>query len=125
MRPNLMRDTVTFRKTADEKRTWTDVLSCRAYINGVHGAEFYMANAGFEAALTVTISCRYQAALMGIDPTKCRAVDQRGYIYELISPADDKQGRHTEVIFRARRVFEDEEEPGGTQSDTDEAENPV
>jgi head-tail adaptor len=109
MRPESLRDTVTFRKTSDERRTWTDVISVRAYINGVSGNEFYMANAGSEAALVVTITCRYQPALMTIDPTKFRAVDQRGWIYELISPADDKQSRHREAIFRARRIYSDEE----------------
>lgn len=108
MRPELMRDTVTFQKSVDDGRTYSDVLSCRAYINGVKGDEFFIANAGFAGGLTVTISCRYQAALMEINPTNTRAVDGKGNVYELISPADDRQGRHVEVIFRARRVILDD-----------------
>ena len=106
MNTGAMRDRVTFRKTTDGGRTYSsELLSCRAYINGVNGNEFFIANAGYEGALAVTISCRYQAALMDINPTVCRAYDQRGYEYELISPADDRQGKHKEVIFRARRYF--------------------
>jgi len=107
MRPELMRDTITFQRAVDDGRNYTDVLTCRAYINGVSGDEFFMANAGFAGGLTVTINCRYQAGLMVINPTNTRAVDGKGNVYELISPADDKQGRHIEVIFRARRVMFD------------------
>ena len=109
MKPDLMRDTVTFQKTDDEGKTWSNVLSCRAYINGVKGDEFFIANAGFAGQLVVTVSCRYQSALMGINPTVCRITDQRGYIYELLSPADDRQGLHRECIFRAARLFMDGE----------------
>ena len=107
MRVGAMRDTVTFRKTEDEGITWSDVLTCRACINGVNGSEFFIANAGSVGALTVTISCRYQPLLMKINPTVCCAVDQREQEYELLSPADDKAGEHKEIIFRARRIFRD------------------
>jgi hypothetical protein len=105
---NILRNTVTFQKTVDDGETYTDILTARAYINGVSGSEFFIANAGYEAALVVTITCRYQLALMAINPTDTRCVDEHGYIYDLISPADDKQGLHDEVIFRARRRMPDE-----------------
>ncbi len=97
-----MRDTVTFQGTEDRK-TYTDILSCRAYINGVSGSEWFIANAGYDAGLTVTITARYQPALMAINPNKTRVIDQNGNRYDLLSPADDKQGKHKEIIFRARR----------------------
>lgn len=103
MRVGAMRDTVTFKYASDDGQTWTDLFSCRAYINGVSGNEYFVANAGFEGSLVVTVSCRYQPALMEINPTVCEIEDQRGYRYELLSPADDKQAQHKEVIFRARR----------------------
>lgn len=109
MKPELMRSTVTFQKTSDDGRTWTDVLTCRAYINGVSGNEFFIANAGYAGQLVVTVSCRYQAALMGINPTVCRIKDGSGCIYDLLSPADDKQSLHRECIFRASRLFTDGE----------------
>ena len=112
MKPELMRNRVTFQRTDDDRKSYTDVLSCRAYINGVSGDEFFIANGGDVGALTVTISCRYQSALMAIDPTVCRAADEKGNVYELLSPADDKMGKHTEIIFRARRfMFDVQERP--------------
>ena len=39
-----MRDTVTFKWSDDDGATWSDVLTCRAYINGVNGSEFFIAN---------------------------------------------------------------------------------
>lgn len=107
MNANILRNKVTFRTSADEGETYTDLLTVRAYINGVSGNEFFIANAGFESALAVTITCRYQTTLMGINPTNAQCVDEHGNIYELISPADDKNGRHEEVIFRARRIIPD------------------
>lgn len=106
MKQGLLRDKVTFQTTYDDRRTWTDLFSCRAYINGVSGNEFFIANAGYDAALVVTVTCRYQPPLMGINPTVCRLVDGKGYVYELLSPGDDKQSMHREVIFRARRLME-------------------
>lgn len=105
MKTGTLRDTVTFCRTADEGRTYTDILTCRAYINGVSGSEFFIANAGYVGSLVVTVTCRYQPALMQINPTVCILRDQRGQTYELLSPADDKQGMHREVIFRARRLY--------------------
>lgn len=105
MKASAMRDTVTFMYTADEGITYTDYLSCRAYINGVSGNEFFIANAGAVGSLAVTVTCRYQPGLMLINPTVCMMRDQNGYEYELLSPADDKQGMHKEVIFRARRLL--------------------
>lgn len=97
-----MRDTVTFQRT-DNKKNYSDVYTCRAYINGVSGSEWFIANAGFDAGLTVTITVRYCAEVMSINPNVCRAVDGYGNVYELLSPGDDKQAQHREVIFRARR----------------------
>lgn len=107
MNVDAMRDTVTFQKTEDEGITWSDVLTCRAYINGVSGNEFFIANAGAVGSLVVTITCRYQLMLLKINPTVCRVIDQNAQEYELLSPADDKAGTHKEVIFRARRVYRD------------------
>lgn len=102
-----MRDTVTFKWSDDDGATWSDVLTCRAYINGVNGSEFFIANAGYVGSLVVNVTCRYQPALMGINPTVCRMWDQNGQEYELLSPADDKEAKHQEVIFRARRLYRD------------------
>ncbi len=105
MKVGSLRDTVTFMLTADEGITYTDFLTCRAYINGVSGNEFFIANAGAVGSLAVNVTCRYQPALMRINPTVCMMRDQNGYEYELLSPADDKQGLHKECIFRARRLY--------------------
>lgn len=102
-----LRDTVTFCYTDDEGITYKDHISCRAYINGVSGNEFFIANAGSVGSLVVTVTCRYQPALMAINPTVYKLRDQNGLEYELLSPADDKMGRHREVIFRARRIMRD------------------
>lgn len=107
MKQGLLRQKVTFRKTDDDWETYEDILTCRAYINGVSGNEFFIANAGYAGALTVTVTCRYQEALMRINPTVCRLVDGQGFVYELLSPGDDKQSQHREVIFRARRILTD------------------
>ena len=87
---------------------WEDQLTCRGYINGLSGNEFFIANAGYEAALTVTIQCRYQPALMCITPMQYRAVSG-GVVYELISPADDVGSRHSEIKFRAKRIYTEED----------------
>ena len=87
---------------------WEDYLPCRGYINGLSGNEFFIANAGYEAALTVTIQCRYQPALMRITPMQYRAVSG-GVVYELISPADDVGSRHSEIKFRAKRIYTEED----------------
>lgn len=87
---------------------WEDRLTCRGYINGLSGNEFFIANAGYEAALTVTIQCRYQPALMHITPMQYRAVSG-GVVYELISPADDVGSRHSEIKFRAKRIYTEED----------------
>ena len=87
---------------------WEDHLTCRGYINCLSGNEFFIANAGYEAALTVTIQCRYQPALMHITPMQYRAVSG-GVVYELISPADDVGSRHSEIKFRAKRIYTEED----------------
>lgn len=105
MKVGALRDTVTFSYTADEGVSYTDFLTCRAYINGVNGSEFFIANAGAVGSLVVNVTCRYQPGLMKINPTVCIMRDRNGNRYELLSPGDDKQGMHREVIFRARRLY--------------------
>lgn len=98
---------IIFQRSADGS-VWEDFLTCRGYINGLSGNEFFIANAGYEAALTVTIQCRYQPALMRITPMQYRAVSG-GVVYELISPADDVGSRHSEIKFRAKRIYTEED----------------
>ena len=96
-----------FQRSDDDGESWKDFYDCRAYINGVNGSEFFVANAGFDASLAVNISCRWHPRLMQVIPTTYRAVAD-GVIYDLLSPADDKENAHKEVIFRARRIFSDD-----------------
>lgn len=98
-----MNQRVTFQKI-NEADEWKDFISCYAYINGVNASDFFIANTGGEAALTVTVSCRYQPDLMKITPMQYRIASD-GIIYELMSPGDDIMFRHEEVIFRAKRIY--------------------
>lgn len=107
MNTDRMNARITFQKSSDGIE-WKDVLSCYAYINGVNGNGFFIANAGYEAALTVTVSCRYQPALMKITPMQYRIICG-GVKYELLSPADDVRFEHREVIFRAKRIYTEED----------------
>lgn len=95
---------ITFQRTTDGQ-TWEDVMSTYAYINGVSNNEFFIANAGYDAQLTVTVTCRYNPKLLHILPTDHRIVDNKGVVYELISPADDIMMQHKEIRFRARRIY--------------------
>lgn len=104
MRSGAYNSIATFQVTND-KVTWNDCYSCRAYINGASGRDFFIANAGFDCSLAVEISCRYDKALMSVIPTTHRVVDHEGNIYELISPADDIKAEHKEIKFRAKKVF--------------------
>ncbi len=97
----MLKETVTFQRYDGSE--WADFLTCHAYINGVSGNEFFIANAGDTAALTVTITVRYQPDVMRITPMEYRAVC--GAVYELISPADDIGFMHREVKFRAKRIY--------------------
>lgn len=101
MARHVMRNIVTFQKT-DDNVNYFDYYRCHAYINGLSGQEFFIANAGFDNNLTVEIECRYCPELMIIS-TLFRIVDESGNIYEIISPADDIQLRHKIIKFRARR----------------------
>lgn len=103
MKKHVMRNIITFQSTEDNV-TYTDILTCHAYINGLYGSEFFLANAGFDSGLTVEIECRYCPELMIISTTH-RAVDGAGNIYEILSPADDIQNMHKTIKFRARRVM--------------------
>lgn len=101
-----MKQLITFQYSEDGIN-WQDKFQRHAYINGLSGTEFFIANAGYDASLTVTISCRYDRMLMQVIPTNYRAVSADGTIYELISPADDLQYKHREIKFRAKRVYSD------------------
>ncbi len=81
MRAGMLKDTVTFQKY--DGAEWTDHLTCHAYINGVSGNEFFIANAGDTAALTVTVTVRYTPDIMRITPMEYRAVCG-GIVYELM-----------------------------------------
>ena len=102
MKKHVPRNIITFQKT-DDDINYTDVYTCHAYINGLFGNEFFLANAGHDSTLTVEIECRYCPELMIISTTH-RAVDGEGNIYEIISPADDIQLKHQTIKFRARKV---------------------
>lgn len=103
MKKHVMRNIITFQSTEDNVN-YTDVYTCHAYINGLYGNEFFLANAGFDSALTVEIECRYCPELMIISTTH-RAVDDEGNIYEILSPADDIQHAHKTIKFRCRKVM--------------------
>ena len=107
MNINRMNDLLTFQRM-DDSGEWKDYINVFGYINGVNGNEFFMANAGYETSLTVNISCRYQLALMRVTPMQYRIVS-RGIVYELISPGDDVRFRHEEIIFRAKRIYREED----------------
>lgn len=102
-----LKETITF-QFSDDQITWTDYLTTHAYINGVSGKEYYLANAGDEGVLTVNVECRYQSKLMKITPMQYRIV-HNGNVYNLLSPADDVQMRHKTVKFRARREYYQED----------------
>lgn len=99
-----MKNYITFQRTENGSE-WEDIHSTYAYINGLSGTEFFIANAGGDAALTVTVTCRYNPKLLSILPTDCRIKDEKGIVYELISPADDVRMEHKEIRFRARRIY--------------------
>ena len=102
VKKHVPRNIITFQRTEDNVN-YTDVYTCHAYINGLYGNEFFLANAGNDSALTVEIECRYCPELMIISTTH-RAVDGEGNIYEIISPADDIQLAHKTIKFRCRKV---------------------
>ena len=106
MTRHVMRNIVTFQKTEDNIN-YVDYYRCHAYINGLSGNEFFIANAGYESNLAVDIECRYCPELMIIS-TMYRVVDENGNVYEIISPADDIQLRHKIIKFRARRYLSHE-----------------
>ena len=103
MKKHIYRNVITFQKTEDNIN-YTDIFTCHAYINGLYGNEFFIANAGNDSALTMEIECRYTPELMIIS-TIHRAVDGAGNIYEILSPADDIQLQHKIIKFRVRRIL--------------------
>lgn len=100
------RKLITFQKTNDNI-TYTDIFTCHAYINGLSGDEFFIANAGYEASLMVEIITRYCTELKGVIPMTYRIAAETGEIYELVSPADDIGGKHKQLKFRAKRIYTD------------------
>lgn len=120
-----LKEKITFQRTEGQDK-WEDYLTVHAYINGVSGTDYFLANAGGEASLTVTVDCRYQSALMRVVPMMYR-IKQGDIVYRLESPGDDIQMRHEIVRFRAKRVYteedgldpedEDEDEDGATDDD--------
>ena len=106
MNKHIMRNIVTFQKT-ENNVDYVDYFTCHAYINGLSGQEFFIANAGFDNTLTVNIECRYCPELMIISTT-FRIVDENGNIYEILSPADDIQLQHKTIKFRAKRYLQHE-----------------
>ena len=103
MKNKPMRQYITFQRTKDNL-TWEDYYSCHAYINGLSGQEFFIANAGYDSSLAVNIECRYCPQLMAVIPSTFRIMDSSGTEYELISPADDIMMEHKTVKFRGKRV---------------------
>lgn len=104
MRSGFMQSYVTFQRT-DNGMTWTDYYSCHAYINGMSGNEFFIANAGYDTTLAVDIMCRYCPELMAVIPTTFRCVDEKGVIYELTAPADNIQSKNRDIKFRGKRLY--------------------
>lgn len=103
MKNRSMRQYITFQQTNDGM-TWEDYYSCHAYINGLSGQEFFIANAGYDSSLAVNIECRYCPLLMAVIPSTFRIIDHSGAVYELISPADDIKLEHKTIKFRGKRV---------------------
>lgn len=101
--PGKYRAKITFQRNTEGDK-WDDYITVSGYINGVSGNEFFIANAGYEAGLAVSIECRYQPLIMKINPMEFRAVSE-GIVYELISPPDDLEMRHRFIKFRGRRVY--------------------
>lgn len=107
MNINRMNSRIIFQKISPDNE-WNDYISCYGYINGVSAGEFFVANTGGEAALTVTVSCRFQPALMRVTPMQYRAVSG-GVVYELMSPGDDVRFKHEEIVFRAKRIYSEDD----------------
>lgn len=86
--PGLMREKIVIQKLASEADTrgnpvedWDDYYTCRAYANGLFGAEYYAARqAGLEQ--TVKLTVRYTAKLVGINFADYR-LTFRGQIYSI------------------------------------------
>ena len=98
-----MKEIITFERT-DGNDEWEPFLTTHAYINGVSGNEFFIANAGNEGSLTVTVTCRFQLKLMRVTPMQYR-IKHGDIYYEIISPGDDVQLKHRHIKFRARRIY--------------------
>lgn len=109
MKKHSMRQYITFLKTADNVG-WQEYFSCHAYINGLSGTEFFLANAadaGYDSSLTVEIECRYCPELMKVIPSTYKIIDEHGTEYDIISPADDIQLMHKTIKFRGKRITND------------------
>lgn len=102
-----MKETITFERT-DGNDEWEPFLTTHAYINAVSGNEFFIANAGNEGSLVVTVTCRFQLKLMRVTPMQYR-IRHGDIFYELISPGDDVKLKHRFVKFRARRIYTEQD----------------
>lgn len=113
-----LKEVVTFqRRGNDEGDSWVDYITTRAYINGVSGKEFFIANEGHEGAMTYTVLCRYRPELMNVTPMQYR-IKHGSLYYDIISPGDDIQMKHEQVKFRVRRDYT-EEDSGYAGDDTE------
>ena len=133
MRISNLKEIVTFQRT-DDGENYTDYYTCHAYMNGMStseffqtksGGEFYMDYAGTEGQLITTITCRYQRALVNINPMQYRlkhTVNGVDTYYQLLTPADDVQLKHERIKFRARRIYNLEDE-NANSTETDEETN--
>ena len=98
-----LKEKITFERT-EGGDVWETYITVHAYINGISGTDYFLANAGGEASLVVTVDCRYHKSLLCIVPMLYR-IRQGDIIYDLESPADDIQMQHEMIRFRARRRY--------------------
>lgn len=123
------KEIITFMRSDDGGETYTDYYTCHAYLNGMttseffqtkSGGEFYMDYAGTEGQVITTIVCRYQKAIANINPMQYRikhVVGNDTMYYDLLTPPDDVQLKHERIKFRARRIWDLEEETSEDNND--------
>ena len=125
-----LKEIITFQRTEDGGETYKDYYTCHAYMNGMStseffqtkaGSEFYMDYAGTEGQIITTIVCRYQKSIANLNPMQYRVkhvVGNDTMYYQLLTPPDDVQLKHERIKFRARRIWNLEDEKGDSD-DTD------